>query len=231
MSATTSSSKSDTTAKPMRSIFTILSFVLLILIGVASGGLFLYKNLLTKQKAALFISLNGISGTFEKDKIAELELYDKRISVAKDIFTKHIVISPIFVLLGKLTLPLVQYTNFTQHVTLDGFSIKLSGVASDYKTIALQADAFNSPAATQFKNVVFSNITKDKNTIKFDLEFMVDPQLVSYEKSFLSNELPSSLPDSTKDMGSISSKEPVSLPVSDTTVQPSPNTGTTIITP
>ena len=64
--------------------------------------------------------------------------------------------------------------------------MKIEGVARDYRSIALQADMFNSTKGLSFKNVVFSNLVKDKNNnIIFDLKFNVDPALLSYEKNNL----------------------------------------------
>lgn len=170
--------------RPPTSIFTILAFLLLILMGAASGGLFLYKNYLIKQKEVLSESLAKVRNTFEQDTIDELELYDKRVAASEKILGSHIVLSPMFTLLGSLTIPSIQYTKFEHQTNASGFVVKMSGVAIDYKSIALQADVFNSAKGRYFKNVVFSNLAKDKtNNITFDLEFNVDPALLSYEKN------------------------------------------------
>ena len=43
---------------------------------------------------------------------------------------------------------------------------------------------FNSSKGLSFKNVVFSNLVKDKNNnIAFDLKFNIDPALLSYNNS------------------------------------------------
>lgn len=173
-------------SRPPTSIFTVLSFLLLVMVGLASGGLFLYKNYLIKQESILSSSLERVKETFEKNTLDELELYDKRVSAAKSVLDKHIIFSPMFALLGTITIPSVQYTNFAQDSNSQGFSVKLSGTSSDYKSIALQADAFNSAKGRLFKNVVFSNINKTKNNnVTFDIEFLVDPTLLSYEKNIL----------------------------------------------
>jgi len=172
--------------KSSTSLFSILAVLLLIIMGVASGGLFLYKNYLIGQKKVLSSSLAKVRDSFEKNTIDELELYDKRSSAAKQILDGHIVLSPLFALLGDLTIPEVQYTKFSHDTTDKGFSVKLSGVAADYRSIALQADSFNSTKGRSFRNVVFSNLTKNKdNSVGFDLEFTVDPTLLSYEKNVL----------------------------------------------
>ncbi|HUC88634.1 MAG TPA: hypothetical protein VMR49_01215 [Candidatus Paceibacterota bacterium] len=168
------------------SLFKVITILLLIVMGAASGGLFLYKSYLTSQKEVLSSSLAAARDSFEQSTIDELALFDKRTKAAKQILNSHIVLSPMFALLGNLTIPQIQYTKFSQETTDSGFSVKISGVALDYKSIALQADVFNSSSGRSFKNVVFSNLTKQTNNyVGFDLAFDVDPALLSYEKNSL----------------------------------------------
>jgi hypothetical protein len=168
------------------SLFKVITILLLIVMSIASGGLFLYKNYLINQKAVLSDSLSKARDSFEQGTIDELSLFDKRTKAAKQILSGHIVLSPMFALLGSITIPQIQYTKFEHQTTDKGFSVKISGVASNYKSIALQADMFNSSKGRSFRNVVFSNLTKqDNNYVGFDLGFDVDPSLLSYEKNSL----------------------------------------------
>jgi hypothetical protein len=209
-------------SRPPTSIFTVLSFLLLVIIGLASGGLFLYKNYLIKQESVLSSSLERVKETFEQNTLDELELYDKRVSAAKSVLDKHIIFSPMFALLGTITIPSVQYTNFTEDSNSQGFSVKLSGTSSDYKSIALQADAFNSAKGTLFKNVVFSNINKTKNNnVTFDIEFLVDPSLLSYEKNILTDKTQDTKAEQTQVKVDTSNND-VTLPSTDSNVTPIP---------
>lgn len=177
---------SGNVSRPPTNIATVLSIAILIIIGAASAGLFLYKNYLIKQEEVLSSSLEKVRVTFEQDTIDELALYDKRVSSAKTILNSHIVLSPMFALLGNLTIPSIQYTKFDHQTNGQKFSVKMSGIASDYRSIALQADVFNSAKGRFFKNVVFSNLAKDKNNnVSFDIDFDVDGALLSYEKNML----------------------------------------------
>jgi hypothetical protein len=152
--------------------------------GVAAGGLFLYKNYLLNQKQVLSSSLEKVRASFEKETIDELDLYDKRVKASKQVLAGHIVMSPMFELLGSLTIPSIQYTKFDHQRTDTGFVVKMSGLARNYRSIALQADVFNSAKGRSFRNVIFSNLTKDKSgNVGFDVEFMVDPSLLSYERT------------------------------------------------
>jgi hypothetical protein len=170
--------------KEPKSFFSIISIFLLIISILASGGLYLYKTYLIKQQETLSASLIKTRDSFEKDTIDELEFFNRRAESARKILDSHIVLSPMFKLLGEITIPSVQYTNFEQQVNDKGFLVNIEGLARDYRSIALQADMFNSIKGSYFKNVLFSDLQKDKsNNISFNLKFTIDPELLSYEKN------------------------------------------------
>jgi len=190
------SSISDREPKSFLSIITIFLLIVSILI---AAGLFVYKTYLTKQKEASSSSLSINRSSFEKDTIDELELFDRRTEAAKTILSKHVVLSPLFSLIGEITIPQIQYTSFDQQFTDKGFFVSMSGVARDYRAIALQAGMFNSDKGRAFKNVLFSNLVKDKNNnVSFSIEFSVDPSILSYENNLLLQEQTSS-PSETMD--------------------------------
>jgi hypothetical protein len=127
-----------------------------------------------------------------------------------------------FKLLGDLTIPSIQYTKFSHDTTDKGFIVKMSGIATDYKSIALQADVFNSDQGRSFKNVVFSNLNKDKDGgINFDVEFVVDPSLLSYEKDVLLESAAQAKNAQTQDTSSLANPQqpaqaPATVPTADT---------------
>lgn len=169
------------------SISMVFSLSLLIIMAASTGGLYFYKGYLQKNKEQLSSSLFKVRDSFDKDTITELEMYDKRTTVAKVILDRHIVMSPVFEVINELTLSSVQYTKFSQERKEDVFSVRMSGVARDYKSIALQADVFNTGKGQMFKDLIFSNLTKNKNNyVTFDLEFTVDPALLSYSNNITS---------------------------------------------
>jgi hypothetical protein len=177
---------SSVSSKEPMSLFSIISIFLLIIAILASGGLFFYKTYLTKQKETLSESLATVRDSFEKNTIDELGLFNKRTDTAKQILTNHVVLSPLFSLIGDITIPSIQYTSFNQQTNEKGFVVNMTGVARDYRSIALQADMFNTAKGSLFKNVIFSNLTKDKNNkVIFNLEFNVDSSILSYEKNNL----------------------------------------------
>lgn len=177
---------SNVSTKTQRSLFSIIAIFLIVISIILSGLLYVYKIYLNNQKETLSASLLKVRDTFEKDTIEELEMFNKRTDIAKQILNGHIVLSPLFSLLSEITIPSVQYIKFDQDTNEKGFLVKIEGVAKDYRSIALQADMFNTLKGRSFKNVVFSNLSKDKNgNVMFNLQFNVDPSLLSYEKNNL----------------------------------------------
>jgi len=176
-----------TTTSSTTSITMVVSVFILVIMLASTAGLYLYKNyVLQKNKEELSLNLAQIRNSFDKDTISMLETYDNRTKVAKDILANHIVLSPLFETINALTLTTIQYTKFDNTTTKGVFSVKMSGIARDYKSIALQADVFNTDKGKMLKDVIFSNLTKDKNNfVTFDLEFNVDPTLLSYSNNVL----------------------------------------------
>lgn len=171
------------------SIFTIIAIFSIIIVGGAYGGLYFYKSTLSVNVTNAKKSLNLAESSFEADTISDLQLFDKRIAASKQVLASHIVVSPFFELLNTLTLPSIQFTKFSYSGSTDGqsYSVKMSGNAKDYKSIAVQASIFNSSAGKYFKDVVFSNLNlsddkEKKGYVTFDVSFNLDPILLSYEK-------------------------------------------------
>jgi len=183
----------ETQVKQPKSLFSLVAIFLLIVTVLASVFLYIYKIYLTKQEGSLSASIALNRDSFEKDTIEELELFNKRTSSAKEILSNHIILSPMFKLLEEITIPSIQYTKFEQETSEKGFVVNMEGVALDYRSIALQADMFNTTKGRSFENVLFSNLTKDKNNyITFNLSFTVSPDLLSYEKNSASEQTQSS---------------------------------------
>lgn len=177
---------SNGASKEPKSLFAMISIFLLILSLLAAGGMYLYKNYLIKQESNLSDSLSKTRDTFEKDTLEELELFNNRSTAASQILSKHIVLTPLFTRLSEITIPSVQYKTFEYVSDTDGYSITIKGIAKDYRSIAQQSDAFNTAKGRSFKNVLFSDLTKDKNNyVTFNLSFEVEPELLSYEKNVL----------------------------------------------
>jgi len=181
------------------SLFTVLAIIILIVVVGSAIGLFFYKKYLVTQIDSLSSSIIKSQSSFDQGTINELDLFDKRTSTANTILKGHLVLSPIFQMISDLTIPTVQYTKFDQQTSGNKFNVKMSGIASDYRSVALQADVFNNEKNRSFKNVIFSNISKDKsNYVTFNIEFDVDPNLISYQNQVVTTDSKLTTPINTQ---------------------------------
>ena len=159
-------------------ILSIFIFFIMILI---SGGAYFYRDFLTKDLTKMKNDLELAKNRFEPSLINKLTVLDKRLNSSSEILSQHVVISPIFKTLQELTLKTLRYTKFGYELTNNKVVVKMSGQASSYRSIALQADLF-----TKDKNLidpVFSNLSlSEKGDVLFDLEFSVDPTFVNYKQ-------------------------------------------------
>lgn len=175
----------DKPKKEPTSIFSVIAIIILVLSVLISGLLFGYKFYLNNQIVELSKQLLQAKDSFEKDTIEELNTFNERTKSAKDILSNHVAFSKVFEVLGKITIPEVQYTKFESQINDKGILVvNVTGLASDYRSIAVQADVFSSSKGSAFKNVLFSNLSKNKdNTISFNLEFNVERSVYLYSKS------------------------------------------------
>lgn len=169
-------------------LLVIISIFILFTVLIASGGLYFYKGILTKNIVKMENDLNLAKNRFEPAKINQLQVLDKRLQASNTILSKHIAISPIFKTLQELTMKTVRYTKFSYGLSADKnpkIVVKMSGQAVGYRSIALQSDLFKKNK--YLIDPVFSNLSlNDKGSVLFDLEFSVDPNFVDYKQMLLS---------------------------------------------
>lgn len=174
-----------TVARPI-SFLTITSIFIFFTVLIASGGLYFYNNILSKNIAQMQNDLGLAKKRFEPEVINNIQTLDKRMRASTEILSKHVTISPIFKTLQDITMKNVSYTKFAYDFSSEAkdskVKIKMSGIADSYMTIALQSDIF-----AENKNLispVFSNLTlDDKSQINFDLDFSVDLDFIDYKKT------------------------------------------------
>lgn len=164
------------------SLFLVISIFVFLSMVASAGGLYFYKTTVAKNITAMEKNLTIAKDRFEPSKITQLKVLDQRLKASNEILAKHIAISPIFSALSDVTMKSIRYTKFSYDVGTSKearVTVNLSGQASRYSSVALQADLF-----AKNKNIidpVFSNLSLDeKGNVLFDLQFSVDPRFVSY---------------------------------------------------
>lgn len=176
-----------TSRQPRKSVglITIISTVILFASLVSAGGVFLWHGLLVKSVASKEKDLEAARDAFSPETISEMSDLDKRLTASSGILKSHTIVSPIFAALEDSTLKTVGYTQFAfTHPTPDApFNVTLQGTAQGYKEIALQADMLTKNK--YIRNPLFSNLVLDKKgNVNFNLQFTVDPIILSYTESF-----------------------------------------------
>lgn len=170
-------------------VVNLVALILFIASILGSGAAYLYRSSLQNTIDGYKTSLVRAQAAFEPTLITTLQSLDKKMTAATKILNSHVAVSPIFNLLGEITLPTVRYSDFSYEFNRDDpklVDIKITGQAKGFNYIALQSDLFGQNKF--IKNPIFSNFTLDQlGNINFNLTFSVDKNLIIYE-SFLERE-------------------------------------------
>jgi len=172
------------------SLFLFLSTLVFTISVLGAGGIFLYKYILSKGIESSSLYLDQRKDALEPDTINDLLRTGKRLRIATVLLNDHVVTVPVFNMVENLTLKSVRFSKFDYAVNQDmSASLKLSGEAKSYGSVALQADIFGSEKRF-IKNVVFSNLNlDDRGSVTFDAILDIDRDLINYKKTLSRNEI------------------------------------------
>ena len=179
------------------SLLLLVSLIIfLVSLGLA-GYVFLQKNLLIKNITAdvSIIEQNKSGLTSDAITIESLVDLNSRINVAKDLLNKHIAVSPVFNFLQQATLRSVRFKNFNfssagkDSSGANRVSIQMAGTATDWETVASQADEFGKP---EWKKIVsepkITNLSLNADgSISFLFSAFISPSFLIYENRTINN--------------------------------------------
>ncbi len=176
------------------SLFAFVATLVFFAALAAAGAVYFYKASLEKDIVSMDAQLAAARNAFEPSLITTLKTLDRRMTDANLLLTNHVAVSPIFAALQQHTLKSIQFTKFSYSTEADPsapVTVRMSGKARDYASIALQSDSF--AKNRNIHNSIFSNLTLDQTTglVGFDLVFTVDAELVrfmSHLDSYVSQE-------------------------------------------
>jgi len=165
------------------SFLTFITMIIFLLSCVLAGGVFLWGQYLLGQVTSLTQSLQVNKNAFEPGTIEQYSRLNTRFDSARKLLSSHVASSAFFDLLNKDTLKTVQFSDLKY--TQDGsglISIKMSGKAKSYNSVAYQANVFSNEP--QFKNAVFSNLDLDQQgDVIFVLDAQISSSLVTYQNN------------------------------------------------
>ena len=169
--------------RPTSLIIIITTFIFVIAL-LGSAGVFMYKYVISQNIDSAGKYLSDRKEALEPATINDLVRTDRRLRSANALLSGHILATPVFNLLEELTLKTVRFNKFEYIAdNVKGASLKLSGEAKSYGSVALQADLLNGEKRF-IKNAVFSNLNlDDKGNVTFDAIISFDQDLISYKKA------------------------------------------------
>jgi len=182
-------SESAPVSRPVGLLSSISMIIFFITVAVAIG-VYLWEQYEMKNVAVLAQSVTTVEKEFEPQLITQLQSLDKQLRNANILLTNHTVGSPVFDLLESSTLKQVQFGKFSYTVDdTNGVTVKMSGIADGYQTIAQQSDVLG--ASTFLKNVIFSNFfLTPQGKVSFDLSFGVTPDFLNFRTAPLTSTAP-----------------------------------------
>ncbi len=120
-------------------IVSVVGTILMSLAVLATLGAFIYKQYLDNQLQSAQAELNGLSDTDNEQKMHEIEVYDRKLSIAHNLLDNHLSPSRILAELEKVTKQTVRYQTF-KYIYDPGFEaeVTLGGDTRALTSVALQ---------------------------------------------------------------------------------------------
>jgi|GEM_PF-339799 len=217
---------SDTVYSSARvSAFFVVALILFLTSVASAAGVYVYEKTLEKSNLANDQKLGEREKRFEPATLNEIQVKNTQISAAKDILSKHIVISEFLKNLSTLTLQTIRFKTFDyKYVSPEKITISMKGEGRDFRSVALQSDIF-AKKNTIFRNPIVSNLAVNTDgTIDFDFTASLTADVVSYKAPRPVSTSPSTTPGATASTSVRTSTQ--SSPVATTTTT-SANNGST----
>ena len=179
-------------------LFSLLSTIIFIAALALSGGVFFYKNLVTKEIAQNKATLERAKGAFDPELIQKIIRLDNRIETSKQLLSSHLAVTPIFDFISSITLKTVRFKDFNfAYLAPDKIQVSMRGQAQSYSSVALQSDVLSSQKL--LKNTIVSDMALEAaGTVGFNVSTIIDPSLLSYQTTVSRGQSIQSAPSSTQ---------------------------------
>ena len=172
------------------SIFMIIAVFVFILSLAGLGGAYAWKSYLTNSQASYKTQLSDREKQFNLDMIQQLKVDSVKIDIAKSVLQRHIALSQVFDLIGKMTIENVRFTNLdvtAPNTVGDPFAVSLSGYGINLPAVAFQSDVLGRLEQYGLRNIVKNPMMSDPaldttGKVNFSLKATIDPKALSYEQ-------------------------------------------------
>jgi hypothetical protein len=180
------------------SLFMTIAVIIFIISIAVAGGTYAWKALLLSSQENYKNELAERERLFNVDLIEELKRENVKIDIAKGLINRHLAVSQVFGILGRLTIESVRYVSMNLSSSdAEGVKITLDGHGTSLSSVAFQSDVLarleRYGLRKVVKNPILSDPALDQNgTVSFGFTASIDPSFLSYEQSVLS---PSGAPE------------------------------------
>jgi len=138
-----------------------------------------YKYMIAKDVQVLEQSITKARESFDPSLLKVFENLDRRLIAANGLLESHSKVLPIFDLLDRVTLKSVKYSYLGYVNNGIAVSVKITGEAINFESIALLALEYNKSG--KILNPIISNLgVLVDGKVTFNVAFNVDSSLVSY---------------------------------------------------
>jgi Tfp pilus assembly protein PilV len=160
----------------------LISVIVFVVSVLSMVGFYLWQKSLKSQIKTQSDQLVELQRQTEKNTINSLISLDDLLKTSDELLKKHVAISPLFQFLQSNTITDVRFKNFSfSYGELNKISVKMSGVAKDFNTIAAQTEAFNKAMKKGIVNPIFSDFSPQADgTVSFNFSADLDPALINY---------------------------------------------------
>lgn len=158
--------------------FVVLFFIVSIL---ASAGVFGFTYYLKSQIESSNIALSEAKAAFDSPENKNILLVSDQLKSIRVLLTNHKVVSPLFQILEKETLPTVKLTSFifTRDVVSGDVIVSIKAEAQSYASLAQQSKIFISSKA--FKSIDFAGATlTDTGVVETTIKAVINPDITLY---------------------------------------------------
>lgn len=159
-------------------LLALVSLVLFVASGALGAGSFLYDQYVTSQSTSKQASIKAAEKALDPVLIQQLTRVDQRMNSSASLLGVHIAPSAFFAALNQTTLITISFHDLDFKADGGDISIKMSGVARDVNSVALQAEVFSKSGI--ITDAIFSGIDQRLDGVHFNVVALVNPVALNY---------------------------------------------------
>lgn len=155
-------------------ILVTVAVLFLVAVGIAYGGIVLYRRSLAERLIGLSRELGQQEEKLDPKDINEIARVDKGLATARSLLSRHVHVSQFFRLLEQNVLPSVYFESFTHAFSSE--AAQITGVADGFVSLDRQIEQFQSRSLIKSVALKDASIAED-GSIHFSLMLDPDPNL------------------------------------------------------